>query len=84
MTTPSTNRMQSVGHMAARDRGPLRPANDDGRILRASLWELRAAEARLLSDLACGDIDDRGIWSELQLVRRSIAAAGRPPLTAVN
>ena len=56
-------------------RARLSPANDSENILRAPLAELRLQESSILSDLACGDIDERKAWQDLALVRRSILAS---------
>lgn len=57
-------------------RGILLPANDTQTIVRASLVELRAKESAILSDIACGDTEERKAWQDLVLVRRSILACG--------
>jgi hypothetical protein len=59
-----------------RPRCRLLPANDGRDIIRASLPDLREREREILSDLACGDTDERRAWRDLGLVRRSILACG--------
>lgn len=54
----------------------LSAANDTHLIIKASFAELQAKERVLLSDLACGDTDERAVFAELALVRRSMTAAG--------
>ena len=60
----------------ARPRCRLLPANDGRDIIRADIHELRERERTILSDLACGDIEERKAWQELAIVRRSIIACG--------
>ena len=60
----------------SRPRCRLSPANDGRDLLRASLADLQEKERSILSDLACGDIDDRVAWRDLAKVRKSILACG--------
>ena len=58
--------------------GPVRASNDSATQIRASIDDLREQEKLILSELACGDAEDRNLFAELAIVRRSMRAIGAP------
>lgn len=58
--------------------GPLRASNDSEMLVRASLEDLRPHERLILSELACGDAEDRRLFADLDRIRRSMRAIGAP------
>lgn len=58
--------------------GPVRASNDSELLIRGSLDDLRAQERLVLSELACGDAEDRRLFADLERIRRSMRALGAP------
>lgn len=65
-----------IGKLDKARHGLMRAHNDRGTILGATVEELRQSERDVLSEYACGDVDERPLLAELSIIRKSLLAKG--------